>query len=172
MFDHLPARPSLPATYWTVLPTLLLGSLPSISTWLSSVWPLAKQLRAILPEWAAAGLPVLALLGIGFYTIFLQWFDRRKYDEMQSRWNGLAEQNGFPPLAIVALQGAPKSVKALAEVARQKGSFVVSVGEAKTSLAGGATLDVEISEGKCLGWIRKHDGEYLVHPDLLKTQRG
>jgi hypothetical protein len=134
--------------------------------------PLAKQLRAILPEWASAGLPLLALFGIGGYTIFLQWFDRRKYDEMQSRWNGLAEQNGFPPLAIVALRGAPESVKVLADVARQKGSFVVSVGEAKTSLAGGVTLDVEISEGKCLGWVRKHDGEYLVHPDLLKTRRG
>ena len=168
MHDHLPARPSLPKAYWTVLPTLLLGSLPSVSTWLSPVWPLAKQLRATTPEWVLAGLPVLALLGIGCYTIFLQWFDRRKYDEMQSRWNGLAETHGFEPIADLVLYGLNIQHQKVVRIARDTGSFVVSRNDDRFGFLEHTDRHFE---GLSV-WVREEKDSLIVHPDLLKISRG
>lgn len=173
MQDHIPTRPK------ALLPILF-----GIAAILGNILP--PQLREIWMYFGGAEiskesvwliglagwlLPLVSVVVLGAYAAYLQWFDGRQYDAMFDRWNGLAETNGFLPLADLALRNAPEEIQEIVEVARKKGLFVVSYNDVDLGFGLIKNLNgfCEVDNSPEPDWVRNIPKGFMVHPDLLKT---
>ena len=165
--NRIPTRPSLLKAIIIVGLATLLGILPPTLLPFLDWAGVPNMLPERMPSWAEMILPILGIMLVGGYAIFLQHFDRREYQKIFSLWSPMARNYEFEPLSEILLKRSSDCEKNVVERARKLGQFAFKKEDAGSFQI---SLDAHIIEKFDRDIVRVEAGKIFVHPDLVITE--